>query len=289
MTGTILTVGALGLDTIFRLDALPLAPGKHLPIEAVQVAQGMATAQAATIVRLGGRARLWASIGDDATGERIAAELAAAGIDLSALRRLPGARSGFSSILVDAAGERVIVPQYDAALRAPPTSLPRLDDVAVVSVDVRWPTAAELALRAARERGLPAVLDVEAAPRDVLDPLLALATHIVASEGGALALTGAPPKEAAALLARQWPAEVIVTAGPRGAFWRGGHVPAPPVASVDTLAAGDVFHGAFALLLAEGRPLPEILRFAATAAALKCSRFGGRLGAPTRAEVEALL
>lgn len=289
MTGTILTVGALALDTIFRVEALPLGPGKHLPLDAVQVAQGMATAQAATIVRLGGKARLWASLGDDATGARIATDLAAAGIDLSALRRVPGAQSGFSSIFVDAAGERAIVPHYDAALRAPPAALPRFDDVAAVSVDVRWPAAAERALRAARERGLPALLDVEPAPRDVLDPLLALATHIVASADGALALTGAAPEAAAGLLAAQWPAEAIVTAGAEGVYWRGGHVPAPAVVAIDTLAAGDVFHGACALLLAEGRPLPDILRFAATAAALKCSRFGGRLGAPTRAEVEALL
>jgi sulfofructose kinase len=82
MTGVVLCVGALSLDTIFRLDALPAGPGKFLPTEAVDVAQGMATAQAATIVRLGGRARLWASCGDDATGDRIVEDLTAAGIDL---------------------------------------------------------------------------------------------------------------------------------------------------------------------------------------------------------------
>ena len=60
MSGVILTVGALALDTIFRLDRLPSTPGKYLPIETIRVAQGMATAQAATIIRLGGQARLWA-------------------------------------------------------------------------------------------------------------------------------------------------------------------------------------------------------------------------------------
>src|SRR5438094_413377 len=55
------------------------------------------------------------------------------------------------------------------------------------------------------------------------------------------------------------------------------------------LAAGDVFHAAFALALAEGRAEAEALRFASAAAALKCTRFGGIVGAPTRAEVEHLL
>jgi sulfofructose kinase len=61
------------------------------------------------------------------------------------------------------------------------------------------------------------------------------------------------------------------------------------VVAVDTLAAGDVFHGAFALALAEAAPIPRAIAFANAAAALKCRSFGGRLGAPTRAEVEAAL
>lgn len=292
MTGVVLCVGALSLDTIFRLDALPTGPGKFLPTDALDVAQGMATAQAATIVRLGGRARLWASCGDDATGDRIVEDLTAAGIDLSALRRVPGARSGFSSVFMDRWGERIIVPHYDPAIRGAPAALPDLEDVAVVSVDVRWPAAAEMALAAARERGIPGVLDIEPAPDDLIKRLVPLATHIIASEAGAHALTGMTPEAAVGAIAYRCTATaaaVVVTAGERGVFWRGGHIPAHPVEAVDTLAAGDVFHGAFALGLAEGWPLEQNLRFANAAAALKCTRFGGRLGAPTHAEVEAFL
>jgi sugar/nucleoside kinase (ribokinase family) len=61
------------------------------------------------------------------------------------------------------------------------------------------------------------------------------------------------------------------------------------VRAVDTLAAGDVFHGAFALAIAEGRTTVAALRFAAAAAALKCTRIGGALATPRRADVEALL
>jgi sulfofructose kinase len=61
------------------------------------------------------------------------------------------------------------------------------------------------------------------------------------------------------------------------------------VTVVDTLGAGDVFHGAFVLAVAEGRAVAEAARFANAAAALKCTRAGGRAGIPTRAEVEALL
>jgi sugar/nucleoside kinase (ribokinase family) len=61
------------------------------------------------------------------------------------------------------------------------------------------------------------------------------------------------------------------------------------VHTVDTLGAGDVFHGAFALAITEGQELRRALRFASAAAALKCTRFGGAFASPQRPEVEALL
>ena len=67
------------------------------------------------------------------------------------------------------------------------------------------------------------------------------------------------------------------------------HQPAFGVEAADTLAAGDVFHAGFALALAEGCPESTAMRFASAAAALKCTRFGGIVGTPTRAEVEGLL
>jgi sulfofructose kinase len=293
MTGTVLCVGALSLDTIFRFDELPDRPGKFLPEVTHQVVQGMATAQAATIVRLGGKARLWATCGDDATGDRMVRDLADTGIDLSALRRLKGAQSGFSSILMDRQGERIIVPSYDPKIATPPETSVPMDDVSVVSVDVRWPDAAAAALRAARERGIPGVLDVERMRYEALITLLPLASHIIASEEGVrqvMANTHAPAEAIAALQGlSQGNAFVAATYGERGVYWSGGHIPAYPVNAIDTLAAGDVFHGSFAFGLSEGWDVERSLRFASAAAAIKCTRLGGRLGAPTRAEVEALL
>jgi sulfofructose kinase len=86
---------------------------------------------------------------------------------------------------------------------------------------------------------------------------------------------------------------LAVTDGANDVLWldRGElrSVPAFRVHVVDTLGAGDTFHGAFTLMLAEGRSEREAMRFAAAAAALKCTRYGGILGAPARAEVEAFL
>ena len=59
--------------------------------------------------------------------------------------------------------------------------------------------------------------------------------------------------------------------------------------AVDTLGAGDVFHGGFALALAEGKDEIAAMRFCGAAAGLKCTRLGGSARAPYRAEVETLL
>lgn len=292
--GKILCVGALTMDTIFRLEHLPDHSGKFIPLDAVEVAEGMAAAQAATIVRLGGEAALWASAGDDSIGDRLVAQISDAGVDTSRVRRVRGARSGFSSIMMDQTGSTIIVPRYDPAITSAPDGAPDLSGVDAVMTDVRWPSAAKLALSAAKARGIPAILDADMAARDVLEGLVAEASHIVASESAAELLTGTTAPEAAAWrLHDEHGVFVAVTAGAHGCWWSedGGirHTPAPTIEAIDTLAAGDVFHAGFAVGLTEGWPMERTIAFASAAAAIKCTRFGGRLGSPTRDEVEVFL
>jgi sulfofructose kinase len=106
------------------------------------------------------------------------------------------------------------------------------------------------------------------------------------------ALGTADPDQALAELSGRTDGWVAVTLGGDGVAWLDGsttrHLRPPDVAVVDTLGAGDVFHGAFALALAEGRDEAAAIRFATAAAAAKCSRPGGQDGIPTRATVDAL-
>jgi len=116
----------------------------------------------------------------------------------------------------------------------------------------------------------------------------------VFGEAGLRALTGRRKLERALRAARKWTdAWLGVTAGARGVLWLEGQdiheMPGFSVDSIDTLGAGDVFHGAFALALAEGHDELAAIRFAQAAAALKTTRFGGREGSPRRAEVDAFL
>jgi sulfofructose kinase len=185
------------------------------------------------------------------------------------------------------------VPRYDPDLMAAPAEAPDLVGFDAVMTDVRWPGAAALALAAARAANIPAILDADMAAADILHRLVPLATHIVASESAAKLITGEATPEAAARRLLGTAEFVAVTAGADGCWWSEDgairHTPAPKVDPIDTLAAGDVFHAGFALKLTEGAPMAETTAFASAAAAIKCTRFGGRLGCPSRAEVEAFL
>ena len=68
-----------------------------------------------------------------------------------------------------------------------------------------------------------------------------------------------------------------------------GFVPPFAVEAVDTTSAGDAFHGALAVALAEGRDLATAVRFGAAAGALAVTRSGVQDAMPTRAAVETLL
>lgn len=295
----LLSVGALTLDTILRVETLPTHQGKFIASDGIQIASGMATSAACAARRLGAEVFLWASAGDDAVGDQLLAGIEAEGVDCRFVRRVEGARSALAAILVDAHGERIIVPFYDPKAQADPEAVPVADlsGFDAVLVDVRWPGAAALALTAARDAGCPAILDADTAPLEVLEHLLPLASHIVASETAARIICdhALDPETACADLASRTDAFVAVTGGAAGSWWHDRsagcvrHIAAPKIKAVDTLAAGDVFHGAFAVALAETMPIEQALRFASAAAALKCQRFGGRLGAPNRDEAMAMV
>ncbi|WP_320197748.1 sugar kinase [Agrobacterium sp. rho-13.3] len=295
----VLCVGAAVLDTLFRVRDMPTGQGKVLPYEMLQIAEGMASSAAYAVHRMGGRASLWGAIGDDETGSRILRDLTDSGIDTSGMTVAKGARSALSTIIIDDQGERLIVPFYDPKLHDNKRSC-TTDDIApfdAVLVDVRWPELAFEVLTVARALGKPAILDGDVAPVKTLEKLAPAATHIIFSEPAAERLTGTSDVSAMLpILHMRYPQTFIaVTAGPAGCYWTEPEKPTVhfqstlKIKAVDTLAAGDVFHGTFALAVAEGMKSRAAIQLSSVAAALKCTVFGGRAGTPTREEVEAEL
>lgn len=292
---SILLAGVAVIDFIFMLDHLPRAAEKYRARDAAISGGGCAANAAVAVARLGGRALLAARIGADTVGDLIVAGLEAEGVDCGRVRRFEGCRSSFSSVYVDAAGERQIVNFRDISLSFEAgwlaAEIPSGFDAALG--DTRWPQGSALVLRAARERGVPGVLDAEAPIAEAREALHA-ASHVAFSVQGLRDHCGhADIVRGLRQVAGETGAWVCVTDGAQGvtclANGETAHVPAFPVDAVDTLGAGDVWHGAFALGLGEGMDELRGVRFANAVAAMKCTRFGGRAGIPQRAEVERFL
>ncbi len=151
-------------------------------------------------------------------------------------------------------------------------------------------------MQAARSARVPAILDAEIATADILEILAQAADHIIFSQRGLEAFAGSDTEGGLRSALGSGARLAAVTQGEAGVLWIESatprevrRCPAFAVDTVDTLAAGDVFHGAYALALAQGSRIGDAMRFAAAAAAIKCGRPGGRSGAPTRHEVDALL
>lgn len=287
----VLLVGMAVVDFVLSMERFPTEAAKYRADAAEIVGGGVAANAAVAIARLGGKATLATRVGDDALADLVLGGLAKEGVCVDHVHRAQGGRSSFSSICVDAAGERQIVNFRGSGLTETTDWIARAPRAQAVLVDTRWTAGAAAALISARDWGVPGIVDGEAP----IDPvLLETASHVALSRPGLASLE--PGTDVVAALARlgaRIPGWACVTDGENGVWWTDGegvsHVPAFRVAVKDTLGAGDVWHGAFALALAEGQAAPEAIRFANAAAALKCMTFGGRSGSPDRAAVMTFL
>jgi ribokinase len=162
----IATLGDVMLDVIVRLDE-PLAPGGDVRAATRAGAGGQAANVAAWAVSLGAEARCIAKRGDDATGELVARELAARGVEL--VGPVVAGATGVVVSIVGADGERSLASDRGVAPSLEPSELDAgwLDcDVVHVSgyALLREPAsdAARLAATIARDRGARVSVDVAA-------------------------------------------------------------------------------------------------------------------------------
>ena len=296
MSARVSCVGVAVLDLIYNVERLPVSDDKIVAHSLVESGGGMAANAAAAIARLGGQAAWYGRVGDDALGGDVLSGLAAAGVEVGGARSIPGAQTSHSIVLVDDNGDRVIILFGSDGM---PNEAAWLDCGAVtagdaVLADIRWIDGAVKALTAARMAGIPAIFDADVSKHPGALSAVRSASHAVFSAPGLAGLFDTDDPVEGLRRAASCAPFVAVTLGANGVKWLDGSgavqaIPSFPVVARETLGAGDVFHGAFALALAEGRNENDSLRFAAAAAAVKCARSGGRATFPTRDEVDKCL
>src|SRR5271154_127217 len=294
----ILCIGMPVRDLTFRIEQLPERGSKVNADHFDEIAGGNALNAAIGIVRLGGRASICGPIGDasETSSRYIFEKLAQEGIDARHIVHMPGLVTPISNIMIDPSGERTAVTFRDPELwnvHLPDHDL-LLEDCDAILTESRCATFCTDLCAEATRRGIPVIVDVDRA-MSLREGLLTASSHLIfSSEPLQETADVTDDGEALKKIAKLTPSFLAGTRGAQGTIWLDEQqnlqeTPAFPVHTVDTLGAGDVFHGAFALAITEGQELREALRFASAAAALKCTRFGGAFAAPQRAEVEALL
>jgi ribokinase len=302
--------GSLNLDLVTNVTRAP-GPGETVTGTSFATHPGGKGAnQAYAASRLGADVRLVGRVGADAAGEQLVAHLRAGGVRVDGVEALPGSTSGVALIVVEASGENriVVVPGANGTWTADAVAAaaPHFAGAQVLLVQLETPLDAVAAAVALGQRiGAQVIVDpapappgLEALPAGVLEGL----AYLTPNEAELLALTGEAPRphvsvdEARALARRlvtRGVRRVVAKLGAAGAILVGDEGehwwPAPPVAAVDSTAAGDVFNGALAVALAEGAGIAAAGRFASAAAGLSVTRPGAQPGMPVRADVEALL
>jgi sulfofructose kinase len=288
----VLCFGIVVIDRVYELQSLPRGEGKLTSRAYRETGGGIAGTAAVAIAALNGVGAYCGALGGDVAGDWLCAEMASLGVDVSGVQRMPGARTPSSCVLVDAEGERCLI--VDRGTVAPAIPDPSIfAGAGAVLVDHRFPQQAA-ALLGRVPGGIPRVLDAEGGdPADLLS-LVQQVEYPIFSRNGLFVCTGErDPERGLAQIAAPSGLAVGVTLGHEGSLWRHGieltHVRAPRISVRDTTGCGDVFHGAFALALAERQSLRQAIRFATAAAALKAQHGLGWRGMASRQQVEALL
>lgn len=251
---------------------------------------GKGANQAVAAARLGAEVVMIGRVGDDAFGKDILENFRANAVNTQNVKPVTHLESGTAhiilaegdnSIVVVEAANREVTPAYvDEA-----AEVIRNADIVLIQQEIPEETVVHVSTMCA-EFGTPLLLNpapARALPQEVINN----AAYITPNEHEAeILFQGMSPAEAL----RQYPNKLFITEGSKGVRYFDGTeeilVPTYKVEAVDTTGAGDTFNAAFAVALAEEKPLQESVRFANRAASLSVTKFGAQGGMPTRDEVE---
>lgn len=299
MSKKIVVVGSTNMDMVVTTHHIPVPGETVLGGSFFMNPGGKGANQAVAVARLGGEAVFISKMGNDVFGKQSSQLLDEEGINTFYLLSDNDLPSGVALITVDQAGENSIVVASGANANLLPadlqTALMEIGDASTILMQLEIPMETVLFVaQYAAGRGIRVILNP--APASTLSPeLLSHIDIITPNKTEAEMLSGVKvtnldsAKKAARAIHELGVKHVVVTMGPLGAviYQDGQHqvVPAPKTEAIDTTAAGDVFNGALAVALSEGKPLIDAVRFACEAAAISVTRMGAQSSIPYRNEL----
>jgi len=289
-------LGESSVDTVCITDLLPEFGDKQ-SLSAIATLPGGTVATALlACARLGLRAGLVGTVGDDPGAEIALGPMREAGVDLTGVSAVRGAPTRSAVVLVSReSGERAVLGHRDPRLILKPSQLDRalIRRARSLLLDATDPELSAWAGQVAREEGIPVVLDADQRwprPEALLQVVdFPVVSRRLAEEWGG---TGSV-RDGLQFLMSHGSRLAVATLGELGALAAAGdrtfQSPGFRVKVADLTGAGDGFHGGFLRALSLGLSIDEALRTANAVGALNCQALGAQGGLPTRTELSSFL
>ena len=273
-------IGISTIDVVYCVEDFPAANTKIAAHSQDIYAGGPATNAAIAFRHLGGSATLISAIGRHVLASAITAELERyriAHLDLSpAFEGVPP----IAAITVNPAGERNVVSTRFARVAPPPAQVEEslLSGASILLVDGHPMQACKVWAQAARARGIPVVLDGGSWKEGTRELLANIHTAICSADFR-------PPgcfteEDVLRYLVDCGVTHIAITRGAEPIRFVSGEtagiVQVPQVERVDTMGAGDIFHGAYCYYAAIGHSFERALSDAAKVASDSCRFHGTR-------------
>jgi ribokinase len=299
MSVKIIVAGSMNMDMVVKTSHIPQPGETVLGGTFFMNPGGKGANQAIAVARLGAEVAFIGKIGDDIFGRQSSQLFEDEGVDITGLVADEDQPSGIALITVDEKGENSIVVAPGANARLYPEDVERsfenYPDAQILLVQLEIPlNTVQFAAELAKKQGVKVILNPAPANKSVPD-FYKLIDIITPNVTEAEMLTGVKitDSDSALVAAKKLRSfgvpTVIITLGSSGAILLDGeefhHIDAPKVTAVDTTAAGDVFNGALAVAISEGKPLPEATAFACKAASIAVTKLGAQASIPYRNEV----
>ena len=295
----ILVIGSSNTDMVIKTERLPVPGETILGGTFLMNPGGKGANQAVAAARLGGKVTFITKRGNDLFGNQAVGLLMREGIHTQYIVKDMEFPSGVALITVDSAGENsiVVAPGSNGNLLQediPPTIF-EADKYEILLLQLEIPMdTVEYSAILASDHGIKVILN-PAPARQLSDNLLMHTWLITPNETEAETITGVSitditsAEKAAVLIQERGVKNVIITLGELGAFVKSenftGLIPGVKVIPVDTTAAGDVFNGALAVAISEGKNIADAVNFANKAASVSVTRMGAQASAPYRNEI----
>ncbi len=284
----ILVTGVAVIDFIFELDEIPTSPEKYRTHKGSISGGGVAANAAVAISRLGGNPYIATRLGDDHIASIIKKDFIDENVKIDYVKIFNNTHSSYSSVFIDKNGERQVVNFRDKKIPEDASWLKHIPKKDAYLADSRWESGAIETLKLAKKFNKPGILDAE---ETVTQKLIECSSHIAFSSSGLKMFTQISQLEKAlkkvSKITKKW---ICVTDGPNGVYYLENsmikNIPSKKILAKETLGAGDIWHGAFTLSLAEGENEIESIKFANSVAAYKCQFTGGRKGYPFKNQLE---